>query len=92
MSMSSATPIHATRRLRVIIIGAGPSGLLMAYKLRRNFIDLDIVMYEKNADVGGTWFENKYPGCRCDIPAHIYVWVSWDTMSSSFSQMAHRLT
>jgi cation diffusion facilitator CzcD-associated flavoprotein CzcO len=31
-----------------------------------------LTIYEKNAGVGGTWFENRYPGCACDIPAHSY--------------------
>ncbi|OQU98935.1 hypothetical protein CLAIMM_04644 [Cladophialophora immunda] len=37
----------------------------------------DLTLYEKNDDFGGTWYENKYPGCACDIPAHIYTY-SWD--------------
>ncbi|KAK5201759.1 hypothetical protein LTR41_012106, partial [Exophiala xenobiotica] len=46
-------PPHATRRFRVGIVGAGPSGLLMAYKLQRNFIDVDLTVFEKNRDIGG---------------------------------------
>ena len=81
-------PIHSSRPIRVIIIGAGPSGLLMAYKLNRNFENLEITVYEKNPDVGGTWYENTYPGCTCDTPAHGYVWVSviicfWFYMNAS---------
>ena len=68
-------PIHAGRPLRVIIAGGGASGLLMAYKLQRNFDNLEFVIYEKNPDIGGTWYENRYPGCACDNPAHTYVWV-----------------
>ncbi|MCJ1297802.1 hypothetical protein MMC08_000590 [Hypocenomyce scalaris] len=67
-------PIHAGRPLRVIIAGGGASGLLMAYKLQRNFDNLEFVIYEKNPDIGGTWYENRYPGCACDNPAHTYVW------------------
>ena len=33
---------------------------------------VDLQIYEKNADVGGTWLENRYPGCTCDIPSHSY--------------------
>ncbi len=33
---------------------------------------IDLQIFEKNADVGGTWFENIYPGIRCDIPANVY--------------------
>lgn len=46
------------RRLKVVVIGAGPSGLLLAYKLRRHFADLDLRVFEKNPAVSGTWFEN----------------------------------
>jgi len=50
------------RRLEVICVGAGASGLLVAYKLQKHFDDVDLAIYEKNADVSGTWFENRYPG------------------------------
>ncbi|KAF2713478.1 cyclohexanone monooxygenase [Pleomassaria siparia CBS 279.74] len=58
--------------LRVICVGAGAAGLLVAYKMKMNFSNYDLVCYEKNDDVGGTWYENKYPGCACDVPAHAY--------------------
>ncbi|TVY54851.1 putative sterigmatocystin biosynthesis monooxygenase stcW [Lachnellula cervina] len=69
-------PIFTPRRLKVICVGAGYSGLMLAYshthKLKMsNFVDLTI--YEKNYDVGGTWLENRYPGIGCDVPAHVYV-------------------
>jgi protoporphyrinogen oxidase len=47
-------PINTNRPIRVIIIGGGASGLLMAYKLQRNFDDVDFEIYEKNLDVRGT--------------------------------------
>ena len=43
-----------------------------AYKAERLLKDVDIQIYDKNADVGGTWLENRYPGCTCDIPSHSY--------------------
>jgi cation diffusion facilitator CzcD-associated flavoprotein CzcO len=56
-------PINEPRRqLEVICVGAGASGLLVAYKLQKNFDGFDLTVYEKNADISGTWFENKYPG------------------------------
>ncbi|RTE69662.1 hypothetical protein BHE90_015950 [Fusarium euwallaceae] len=67
-------PIHAERQLRVICIGAGASGLLFAYKMQRSFTNFELEIYEKNEDIAGTWFENRYPGCACDVPAHNYVW------------------
>jgi 4-hydroxyacetophenone monooxygenase len=55
---------------RVAVIGAGMSGLLAAHRLAQ--AGVDFVVLEKNADVGGTWFENSYPGCRVDNPNHNY--------------------
>jgi hypothetical protein len=55
-------PLHEERPLKVICIGAGASGLLLAYKLQRSFEQFELVLYEKNDAVSGTWYENKYPG------------------------------
>jgi 4-hydroxyacetophenone monooxygenase len=55
---------------RVAIIGAGMSGLLAAHRLQQ--AGIDFVVLEKDPDVGGTWFENTYPGCRVDVPNHFY--------------------
>lgn len=55
---------------KVIIIGAGMSGLGMAAKLRKVGIDFSII--EKNPEVGGTWYENTYPDCGVDTPNHYY--------------------
>ena len=54
----------------VLVIGAGMSGILAALELGRAGVRYTLV--EKNADVGGTWFENSYPGCRVDLPNHFY--------------------
>ncbi|KDR80776.1 hypothetical protein GALMADRAFT_222374 [Galerina marginata CBS 339.88] len=67
-------PIHEERQMKVICIGAGASGLLLAYKLQRSFENFELVLYEKNEAISGTWHENKYPGCACDVAAHIYTW------------------
>ena len=56
--------------LEVLIIGAGMSGILAAIKLAERGIKFKI--YEKNIDLGGTWYENKYPGSRVDIANHFY--------------------
>lgn len=55
---------------RVLIIGAGMSGILAAHRLKQAGVDFTIV--EKNDDFGGTWLENTYPGCRVDNPNHNY--------------------
>ena len=54
----------------VVIIGAGMSGLLAAHRLQQ--AGVPFVILEKNDDVGGTWLENTYPGCRVDNPNHNY--------------------
>ena len=54
----------------VIVIGAGMSGILTAIKLKEAGIAYTVI--EKNPDVGGTWFQNTYPGCRVDSPNHTY--------------------
>ncbi|HWA62283.1 MAG TPA: NAD(P)/FAD-dependent oxidoreductase [Caulobacteraceae bacterium] len=60
----------AAQRMKVVVVGAGMSGLLTGIRLKQAGIDFVIV--EKNPDVGGTWFENTYPGCRVDNPSHLY--------------------
>jgi 4-hydroxyacetophenone monooxygenase len=60
----------AAARLPVVIIGAGMSGLLAGIRLKQAGVPFTIV--EKNAEVGGTWFENQYPDCRVDNPSHLY--------------------
>ena len=60
----------ANSSLEVLIIGAGMSGILAAIKLAERGIKFKI--YEKNIDLGGTWYENKYPGSRVDIANHFY--------------------
>ncbi|KAL4995553.1 hypothetical protein BDV10DRAFT_196629 [Aspergillus recurvatus] len=64
--------IDACRPMRVVVIGSGISGIISSIRLRQRIGKLDLCVYEKNADVGGTWLENRYPGCACDIPAHTY--------------------
>lgn len=60
------------RQLRVVCIGAGAAGIQIAYKAERALQNVDLQIYEKNGDAGGTWLENRYPGCTCDIPSHAY--------------------
>ena len=67
---ASKGPDSARRAFHVLIVGAGMSGILAAIRLRKAGIPFTIV--DKNADVGGTWFENVYPGCRVDNPNHMY--------------------
>jgi cation diffusion facilitator CzcD-associated flavoprotein CzcO len=56
---------------RVAIVGSGFSGLGAAIRLKQEGID-DFLLLERAADLGGTWRENTYPGCACDVPSHLY--------------------
>jgi len=55
----------------IAIVGAGFSGLGMGAELRRAGRD-DFVIFESHDELGGTWRDNDYPGCACDIPSHLY--------------------
>ena len=59
------------QEIEIAIVGSGFSGLAMASRLRRSGRS-DFVILERARDVGGTWRENTYPGCRCDVPSHVY--------------------
>ena len=56
---------------RTVIVGAGFSGIGMAVCLLRDG-ERDFVLLERADEVGGTWRDNTYPGCRCDVPSHLY--------------------
>jgi hypothetical protein len=69
----SRLPLGYHRPLKVIVCGAGFSGLDFARQVETGALrNVDLTVYEKNASVGGTWYENRYPGCACDIPIHNY--------------------
>ena len=57
--------------LRLAVIGAGATGMLALIKLREAGFD-DVTIFEKAADLGGTWRDNTYPGLTCDVPSHLY--------------------
>ena len=63
----SNDPTH----LRVAVIGAGFGGLGAAIRLSQQGID-DVLVFERADDLGGTWRDNSYPGCACDVPSHLY--------------------
>ncbi|AXB80353.1 NAD(P)/FAD-dependent oxidoreductase [Novosphingobium sp. P6W] len=65
---------------KVLVIGAGMTGMAAAIKLRE--AGYDCIVVEKNSEVGGTWFENRYPGVGVDTPSHFYsysweIWPDW---------------
>ena len=56
---------------RTVIVGAGFSGIGMAVRLLEHG-ERDFVLLERASELGGTWRDNTYPGCRCDVPSHLY--------------------
>src|ERR687896_242559 len=56
---------------RVAIIGSGFAGLGTGIRLRQRGEE-DFIIFERASDVGGTWRDNSYPGCACDVQSHLY--------------------
>jgi cation diffusion facilitator CzcD-associated flavoprotein CzcO len=61
----------ARRRPRIVVIGAGPGGIAAGVRLRQAGYH-DVVILEKAAGVGGTWWHNRYPGAACDVKSFLY--------------------
>jgi cation diffusion facilitator CzcD-associated flavoprotein CzcO len=59
------------KKLKIGVIGAGASGIMSVIKLRE-MGQTDVQVFEKAADIGGTWRDNRYPGIACDVPSHLY--------------------
>ncbi|EXJ69271.1 uncharacterized protein A1O5_07307 [Cladophialophora psammophila CBS 110553] len=80
-------PSESYRPLRVVVLGCGASGISFAKFAQDDLKNVDFVLYEKNSDVGGTWLENRYPGCACDVPSVTYQF-TWepDTWSHFYSE------
>lgn len=66
----SEVPQQHREQHKVLVIGGGMSGVLAAVRLQE--AGLPFVVIEKNSSVGGTWFENRYPGARVDVSNHLY--------------------
>lgn len=60
--------MSARENKRIVIIGAGPGGISCAIALKRKFGFVDVTIFEKAHEVGGTWRDNIYPGCSSDVP------------------------
>ena len=105
--MSNESPLRSTSSktrpgLRFAIIGAGMAGVLAAIKLKEAGLS-DFTVYEKADRLGGTWWENTYPGLSCDVPSHLYCYSfalnpEWshlfspgDEIQAYFERVARRL-
>lgn len=80
---------------RVLVIGAGMTGLCAAMKLDE--AGYDYVVVEKNPEVGGTWYENRYPGVGVDTPSHFYsysweIWPDWQHYHPHGADMQRYMT
>jgi len=73
-------PIENFRPMRVIVIGAGFSGIYLGIRIPQRLRNVELAIYEKNEGVGGTWFENHYPGAACDIPCW-YMYMNCETVT-----------
>lgn len=81
--------MSATEHVAVLIAGSGFAGLGTAIRLRQAG-RTDFTIIERADDVGGTWRDNSYPGCACDVPSHLYSFsfAPNPTWSRSFSRQA----
>jgi len=71
--MIASTPVSATDvdvDVDVVVVGAGFAGMYMLHKLRS--VGLSARVLDTASDVGGTWYWNRYPGARCDVPSMEY--------------------
>ncbi|KLO16411.1 FAD/NAD-binding domain-containing protein [Schizopora paradoxa] len=64
--------IDEYRPMKVVVIGAGFSGIIAGIRFPQKVPNVELTIYDKNAGIGGTWFTNKYPGLACDVPSHCY--------------------
>jgi cation diffusion facilitator CzcD-associated flavoprotein CzcO len=69
-SIVSARSVDDARPLKIVIIGAGICGILAAIKIQQRLSNYELVIYDKNEEVGGTWYENRYPGVACGTSIH----------------------
>lgn len=68
----NSNPVENQRPLKVRVVGAGLSGVYLGVRIPQRLRNIDLKIYEKNDGVGGTWWENRYPGCACDIPGQCF--------------------
>jgi len=79
--MQQVNAADKSRTLDVLIVGAGMAGLCALHQVRK--LDMSVKVLEGGSGLGGTWFWNRYPGCRCDIDSLEYSYSfsqkSWNT-------------
>jgi cation diffusion facilitator CzcD-associated flavoprotein CzcO len=65
-------PASVPEQFDAVVVGAGFSGLYMLCRLRQ--LGLSVKVFDSAGDVGGTWYWNRYPGARCDVPTTDYAY------------------
>ena len=80
--MSAAQKIATAAQYDAIVVGAGVGGLYVLHKLRA--LGLRVRVFEAGGDVGGTWYWNRYPGCRCDVDSMEYSYSFDDTLQQEW--------
>jgi cation diffusion facilitator CzcD-associated flavoprotein CzcO len=91
-----STPRPLPSHVRIAIVGAGFSGLGAAIALADQGYGDELILLERRSDVGGTWYDNSYPGCRCDVPSNLYSFSfapnpNWSETFSSQPEIEHYL-
>ncbi|EWG38643.1 hypothetical protein FVEG_01817 [Fusarium verticillioides 7600] len=66
------TPVENQRPMRVVIVGAGFSGIYSTIRMTQRLRNIDLTVYEMNEETSGVWWLNRYPGLACDIPSYCY--------------------
>src|SRR3984957_14371342 len=88
MPDAPASRPQTTGRYDVIIVGAGFAGLYQLHRLRQ--LGMSARLIEAGADVGGTWYWNRYPGAQCDTSAYIYMPLLEETGYVPSEKYAHQ--
>jgi cation diffusion facilitator CzcD-associated flavoprotein CzcO len=83
VTASPAAPPSARADVDVAVVGAGFAGLYLLHRLRG--LGLRVRVFEQGADVGGTWFWNRYPGARCDIESVDYCYSFSDELLAGWT-------
>ncbi len=72
MAVAGKTSEAGLAEVDVVVVGAGFSGLYLLHRLRQQ--GFSAVVFDAAGEVGGTWYWNRYPGARCDIPTTDYAY------------------
>ncbi|KAH8695627.1 flavin-binding monooxygenase [Talaromyces proteolyticus] len=74
---------------KIIVVGAGAAGIDFLHHAVKDFAGLNVefAVYDKNPEIGGTWYENRYPGCACDNPSvgYTFPWKAKPDWTSFYS-------